>query len=152
MYLSNDWQRSVEALRAIGLEPKRQTSTVRRGVTQVIYRPGEAIIELVGPRQPPPRSMLAGLTLVTTDVDATHAALSDSTKPPWDAVQPGRRMTVVKHAVHGMSVPVAFMSPHVRGVEGSGDERERLFQRRARAQEEELRRRGEPGTGDASKL
>ena len=151
VYLSDDWQRSVDALRAIGLEPKRQTSVVRRGVTQVIYRPGQAIIELVGPRQPPPKPSLAGLTLVTADVDATHAALSESTKPPWDAVQPGRRMTVVKHALHGMSVPIAFISPHVRGVERSGDERERLLERRARAQEAELKRRGED-TGGASKL
>ena len=33
------------------------------------------------------------MTVVCDDIDATHAALSDSTKPPWDAVQKDRRMT-----------------------------------------------------------
>ena len=43
---------------------------------------------------------LFGLTLVTTDVDQTHAVLAETTKAPWPAVQPGRRMTVVRHKEH----------------------------------------------------
>jgi len=40
-----------------------------------------------------------------------------------------------------MSVAVAFMSPHVKGLEGTAEERERLFEERARAQEAELAQR-----------
>ena len=107
----------------------------------MIYRPSTAIIELVGPKQPPKKTHLWGLTLVTSDVDRTHAQLPQSTKAPWDAVQPGRRMTVLKHSHHGISTALAFMSPHIKGVEGKGMERERLLEQRALAQEAELRKR-----------
>ena len=50
-------------------------------------------------------------------------------------------MTVAQHTKHGVSVAMAFMSPHVKGLEGTGEERERLFEQRARAQEAELERR-----------
>jgi hypothetical protein len=50
-------------------------------------------------------------------------------------------MTVVQHAKHGVSVAMAFMSPHVKGLEGTSEDRERLFEQRARAQEAELERR-----------
>jgi hypothetical protein len=51
---------------------------------------------------------------VSEDIDATHAALAETTKPPWDAVQPGRRITTLWGAKHGISIPVAIMSPHVK--------------------------------------
>ena len=50
-------------------------------------------------------------------------------------------LTVVQHAKHGMSVSMAFMSPHVKGLEGTREERERMFDERARAQQAELARR-----------
>lgn len=56
-------------------------------------------------------------------------------------------MTVLKEAQHGISVAVAFMSPHVRGLEGSKEERERLFEQRAREQEDELAKREARGDG-----
>ena len=112
-------------LGAAGIAPLRETSTVRKGVRQVIFRPGAAIVELVGSARTAGRpAEVGGLTLVTADVDATHAALPATTKPPWDAVQPGRRMTVLRHEAHGMSVAMAFMSPHVKGLEGSAEARD----------------------------
>eukprot|EP00658_Telonema_sp_P-2_P075102 TRINITY_DN644_c0_g2_i1.p1 TRINITY_DN644_c0_g2~~TRINITY_DN644_c0_g2_i1.p1 ORF type:complete len:238 (-),score=43.44 TRINITY_DN644_c0_g2_i1:391-1104(-) len=138
---SPDWQQSVLDLRSVGLEPLRETNSVRRGVTQVIYRPKNTIIELVGPRKPPEHPTLKGLTLVTSDVDTTHQFFGEYVKPPWDAVQPGRRMTVLKN-FPGISIAVAFMSPHVREVV-KGEAREKLYQQRARAQEAELSRRAD---------
>ena len=58
-------------------------------------------------------------------------------------MQPGRRMTVLNGAKQGVSIPLALMSPHVRGLEGSENEREQVFEKRARVQEEELRQRAQ---------
>lgn len=140
---------TVSAFNQIGWKPKRKTSTLRRGVTQVFFREGEVIIELVGPSTAPQpnenvkTAYLWGLTLVSADVDATHRVLSESTRPPWSAVQPGRRMTVLNGAKHDISIPVAIMSPHVPMVCPPGSQQERLLEQRARQQEAELRRRKE---------
>lgn len=107
----------------------------------MIYRPSDVIIELVGPEAPPPAAMLWGLTLVTSDVDHTHRFLPTHTKAPWPAVQPGRTMTVLKE-FPGISIPIAFMSPHVKDTSNlRGESREQLYQQRARAQERELKQR-----------
>lgn len=142
VFQSPDADESIAQLAAIGVQPIRETSRVRKGVRQVIFRPSRVIIELVESKKTkstPP--CLFGLTLVTKDVDHTHKVLSSTTKPPWPAVQPGRRMTVVRHSDHNMSVAIAFMSPHVRGLEGGSKDREKLFEQRARAQEAELQNR-----------
>lgn len=142
VFQSPDADESIAQLAAIGVRPIRETSRVRKGVRQVIFRPSKVIIELIeskNTKSNPPS--LFGLTLVTEDVDHTHKVLGSTTKPPWPAVQPGRRMTVVRHSDHNMSVAVAFMSPHVRGLEGSSKDREKLFEQRARAQESELQNR-----------
>lgn len=139
---SPDADESIAQLAAIGVRPIRESTRVRKGVRQVIFRPSRVILELVeskNTKSNPPR--LFGLTLVTEDVDQTHKVLKSTTKPPWPAVQPGRRMTVVRHADHNMSVAVAFMSPHVRGLEGNSEDRERLFEQRAQEQEAELQKR-----------
>jgi len=141
---SPEADRTIQRLAEVGIHPIREQSTVRQNVRQVIFRPSTAIIELVQTKntaKAPPH--IWGLTLVTGDVDQTHAFLDKTTKAPWPAVQPGRRMTVVDHKAHGMSVAMAFMSPHVAGLEGTGEERLRLFEVRARAQETELKKRQE---------
>lgn len=142
VFQTPDADTSIYELAHVGIKPIRETSKVRKGVRQVIFRPSKAIIELVQSKNTAdhlPR--LFGLTLVTVDVDKSHQLLAKTTREPWPAVQPGQRMTVVQHAKHGMSVPMAFMSPHVKGLEGTREERERLFEERARAQEAELARR-----------
>lgn len=139
---SPDAERTIQRLAEANIYPIRETSTVRKGVRQVIFRPSTAIIELVQSKNTensPP--YIWGLTLVTGDVDKTHASLEKTTKAPWPAVQPGRRMTVLDNKAHGLSVALAFMTPHVAGLEGTGENRERLFEERARAQEAELAKR-----------
>ena len=142
--VTDDIDRSIAALDGLGLRPIRRTDKVRKGVTQVIFRPGHTILELVHSNRSAtslasPGSRLWGLTLVTRDIDHTHAYLKDSTKPPWPAVQPGRRITVLKS--EGVSVAVAIMSKHVKGLEGKGQDREKLLEKRAREQEKILRDR-----------
>ena len=109
---------------------------------QLFYRPGGTTIEVIAPSQKPegPKgevdATLWGLTLVSNDINKTHVFLKQSTKPPWDAVQPGRKMTVLNGKVHGVSVLVAIMSPHVKAKISE----EELIAR-ARAQEKELAER-----------
>lgn len=142
--ITDDIGRSIDALDGLGLRPLRRTDKVRKGVTQVIFRPGHTILELVCSTRtatslPSPKSSLWGLTLVTRDIEHTHAYLKHSTKPPWPAVQPGRQITVLKSK--GVSVAVAFISKHVKGLEGKGRDREKILEKRAREQEEILRDR-----------
>eukprot|EP00040_Diaphanoeca_grandis_P021615 m.115344 g.115344 ORF g.115344 m.115344 type:complete len:267 (+) comp28416_c0_seq1:106-906(+) len=134
---------TIQILSSIAnLSPLRETNSVRHGVRQVIYRPSETIVELVGSSKTANRpAYLWGITVTANDVDHTHAVLPKTTKEPWDAVQPGRRITVLASGAHDVSVALAFMSPHVAGLEGKNEDRELLFQRRARAQEKELEER-----------
>lgn len=55
-------------------------------------------------------STLWGITYVVGDVEATAAFFGDRTTPVKDAVQPGRRITTLKHRALGMSVPTAMIS------------------------------------------
>jgi hypothetical protein len=53
--------------------------------------------------------------LISPDLDATAAHLGDVTSAPKDAVQKGRRISTLRTRDLDISVPVAFMSPHVAG-------------------------------------
>ena len=52
-----------------------------------------------------------GLAHTVRDIDATAALLSEHIGNVKDAVQPGRRITTLRHKPLGMSVATAFMSP-----------------------------------------
>jgi hypothetical protein len=113
-----DLDRTIGALAAIGAEPRRTRPTTApdgSAITQVFFRLGEAILELVGPPEPtgdgPAR--IWGLAFVSADLDATAAHLGDLVGEPRDAVQPGRRIATLRRAA-GPTVPVAFMSDEPR--------------------------------------
>lgn len=50
--------------------------------------------------------------MVTEDIDALAQALGTKVGRVKDAVQPGRRIVTLRHQELGISVPIAFMSPH----------------------------------------
>jgi hypothetical protein len=54
------------------------------------------------------------MTYVVTDIDATASFFGECTAPVKDAVQPGRRITTLRHQEFGMSVRTAFISAPVR--------------------------------------
>ncbi|WP_183092179.1 glyoxalase [Nocardioides stalactiti] len=116
--LSPDLARTITALAAVGLEPRRERDGSLGGapMRQVFYRLGEVILEVVGApdvaNEGP--SSLWGLTHVVADVDAAAAALGEAGGHPKDAVQPGRRITTLRHRDLGMSVRTALITPHVR--------------------------------------
>jgi hypothetical protein len=112
--LSSDLGRTVESLAAVGLNPRRERDGELGGrpIRQIFFRFGEVIVEVVGP----PRttsdgpSTLWGITYVVADIDATAAFFGDHTTPVKDAVQPGRRITTLRHHEIGMSVRTAMIS------------------------------------------
>lgn len=115
--MSPDLKRTVASLAAVGLAPRRERDADLGGrpVRQIFFRLGEVILEVVGSpetaREGPSR--LWGITYVVADIDATASFFGDRTAPVKDAVQPGRRITTLRHRDLGMSVPTAVISPPI---------------------------------------
>jgi hypothetical protein len=116
--LSPDLSRTVESLAAVGVSPRRQRDGELGGqaIRQIFFRFGGVIIEVVGAPGPAGEgpSTLWGITYVVADVDATASFFGDRTTPVKDAVQPGRRITTIRHHEFGMSVRSAMISAPAR--------------------------------------
>jgi hypothetical protein len=112
--LSPDLDRTVAALGAVGVQPRRERlgELGGRPIRQIFFRFGAVIIEAVGSPdtvgQGP--STLWGITYTVTDIDETAAFFDGRTTRVKDAVQPGRRITTVHHQEFGMSVRTAMLS------------------------------------------
>jgi hypothetical protein len=121
--LSPDLGRTTRALAAVGLEPRRERDAELGGLPmrQVFYRLGEVILEVVGSPDSAGEgpSTLWGLTHVVADIDAAVAALGEVGGRVKDAVQPGRRITTLRHRDLGLSVRTALISPDPRQAEAS---------------------------------
>jgi catechol 2,3-dioxygenase-like lactoylglutathione lyase family enzyme len=129
--LTGDVDRTVAAFGEAGLEARgeRHTDDYGSPMRQVFCWAGDVIVEIVGPEaagaegtdsgQPTPHpdpASIFGLALVADDLDATGARLGDLLATPKDAVQPGRRIAGLRGREVGISIPIAVMSPHVRGT------------------------------------
>jgi hypothetical protein len=118
--LSPDLSRTVEALAAIGLHPRRERDAELGGrpMRQVFFRCGEVIVEVVGSPDAAGGgpATLWGITYVVADIDATAGFFGDHTAPVKDAVQPGRRITTLRHRDYGMSVRTAMISAPILGA------------------------------------
>ena len=116
--LSPDLRRTVESLTTIGVEARRERDSQLggRSMRQIFFRAGEVIIEVVGSPETASEgpSSLWGITYVVADIDATAAYFGDRTAPVKDAVQPGRRITTLRHRELGISLPSAMISAHIR--------------------------------------
>jgi hypothetical protein len=116
--MSPDLSRTVEALAAIGVDPRRERDAELGGqaIRQIFFRLGEVIVEVVGSAGTASAgpSTLWGITYVVDDVDATAAFFGEHTTPVKDAVQPGRRITTLHHHALGMSVQSAMISTPAR--------------------------------------
>lgn len=118
--MSPDLNRTVDALTAIGVHPRRTRDADLGGrpIRQVFFRMGEVIVEAVGSPDVASEgpSALWGITYTVADIDATAAVFADRTAPVKDAVQPGRRITTVRHREFGMSVRTAMISVPILGA------------------------------------
>jgi hypothetical protein len=116
--LSPDLGRTVESLAAVGVDPRRERDSELGGrpIRQIFFRLGEVIVEVVGSLATVGEgpSSLWGMTYVVTDIDATASFFGDRTAPVKDAVQPGRRISTLRHQEFGMSVRTALISAPVR--------------------------------------
>jgi hypothetical protein len=116
---SPDLGRTVEALAAIGVEPRRERDAQLGGrpIRQIFVRLGDAIIEVVGSPESAGEgpSRLWGITYEVANIDAAARYLGDRTSPVKDAVQPGRRITTLRHHQLGMSVRTAMISAPILG-------------------------------------
>ena len=112
--LSPDLDRTVASMAAIGVAPRRERDTELGGrpMRQIFFRLGEVIIEVVGSPETTSDgpSKLWGITYVVDDIDASAAFFGDHTAPVKDAVQPGRRITTLRHRDLGISVHTAVIS------------------------------------------
>jgi hypothetical protein len=112
--LSPDLDRTVAALAAVGVDPRRERDGELGGqpIRQIFFRFGGLIIEAVGSpgtaNEGP--STLWGITYNVADIDATASFFGDRTTPVKQAVQPGRRITTLRHHELGMSVRTAMIS------------------------------------------
>ncbi|MEM9465879.1 MAG: glyoxalase [Actinomycetota bacterium] len=124
--------RTSMALEAVGLEKRRTREFTVGDETrrQDFFWMGDVILELVGvvatvgviggdgAAPPSGRDLPAtfwGLALECDDLDAAAEALGDGLGRIKDAVQTGRRIATIRSQELGVSVPIALMSPHVRG-------------------------------------
>jgi hypothetical protein len=112
--LSPDLHRTVESLAAVGVQPRREREAKLGGrpIRQIFFRFGDVIIEAVGSPGAASEgpSTLWGITYVVADIDATASFFAENTTPVKDAVQPGRRITTLRHHELGMSVRSAMIS------------------------------------------
>ncbi|XBB65183.1 VOC family protein [Nocardioides sp. WV_118_6] len=116
--LSPDLDRTRAVLAALGAEERRVRDGQLGGapVRQVFYRFGEVVLEVVGAPDAAGEgpASLWGVTFTVADIDAAAGLLGERTAPVKDAVQPGRRITTVRHRDLGMSVRTALISAPVR--------------------------------------
>lgn len=112
--MSPHLDRTVAALAAAGVTPRRERDAELGGrpIRQIFFRFGELIVEVVGSPGATGEgpSTLWGLTYVVADLDATASLFGDRATPVKDAVQPGRRITTLRHRDFGMSVATAMIS------------------------------------------
>ena len=115
-----DMDRTLEALRAVGLRVSRMRDTGIPGprARQAFVWCGDVILEVVGPHEPEGDgpAHLWGLVVVTADIDALMARTDSWVSTIRDAVQHGRRIAPVRREA-GSTVPLAFMTPHTRRAE-----------------------------------
>lgn len=114
--LSPDLKRTVAALADVDVHPRRERDGQLGGrpMRQIFFRLGEVILEVVGSPDVTGDgpSTLWGLTYVVQDIDATAAFFGERTASVKPAVQPGRRITTLRHQEFGMSVRTAMISGH----------------------------------------
>ncbi len=116
---SPDLGRTVAALAAVGVEPRRERDAELGGrpIRQIFVRFGEVILEVVGSPDTAGEgpSTLWGITYEVTDIDASAAFFGERTTGVKDAVQPGRRITTLHQRELGMSVRTALISAPILG-------------------------------------
>jgi hypothetical protein len=111
---SPDLARTVATLEAVGLAVRRVRDTTLAGapLRQIFFRLGDVVLELIGSPEATGGgpATVWGLTHTVADIDAAAALLGEHTGRVKDAVQPGRRITTVRHRALDISVATALIT------------------------------------------
>jgi len=115
--MSPNMDRTRAALAGTGFEARRTREYEMKGTAmeQTFFWMGDVILELVGPAEPAgdgPAS-LWGLAFVSDDLEETVRWLGERCSESRVAVQKGRRIASLRHKDLDITVPIAFMTPHV---------------------------------------
>ena len=112
--MSPDLDRTVAALATLGVEPRRHRDAEIGGrpIRQIFFRFDDVVIEVVGSPDTAGTgpSTLWGITYVAADIDESARFFGDRTSAVKAAVQPGRRITTLRHRELGLSVRTALIS------------------------------------------
>lgn len=126
--ISSYLDRTVTALQGAGLDLRRirEQPTPAGAPRQAFFRLGEPVLEVVqAPAEAIERTggdrpaFFWGLAFVAPEIDATVASLGDRAGEIRDAVQPGRRIATLRRSA-GLSLPVALITPPVKGPPAAG--------------------------------
>lgn len=113
--MTPDRARTVSALEAVGLEVRRVREAgpmYGAPTTQTFFRLGDVVLEVVAPEAPADGdSRFYGLAFDVQDLDALPARYGQRLGRIKEAVQPGRRISTLRHKDFGLSVAIAFMTP-----------------------------------------
>jgi hypothetical protein len=114
----------------VGLTPRRWRDHVLPDGTearQAFFRVGQVVLEVVAPRtrphRPRPGVRPFGLAVTALDIERARACMGDALGPTRPAVQPGRFIATVRRGAHGLTTPLALMSPtrpRPPGPDGTG--------------------------------
>lgn len=112
---TGDIDRTVAALADVGIEERRRArmETPLGERQQSFLWAGRVILEVVGPVAPDPSAKMGiwGLALVSSNLEITGNVIGEHLSEPRDAVQPGRKITIVDTKALDISVPIAVLSP-----------------------------------------
>ena len=91
----------------------RDAGTPEHPLSQGFLWAGDVLVEVAGPPgdEAPEPAELWGLVVVVPDLEALSELGDGVIGEIRDAVQPGRRIATVPREA-GLSVPLAFMTPH----------------------------------------
>jgi hypothetical protein len=115
---SSSTPRTVAAFNQAGLQRRghRDTNSEGTSVDMTFFWIGDQLVELAGPPVPDENgrpARFSGIAFSSEDLDQTVALLGELSTVPREAVQPGRHICAL-HKEAGSSVPMAFMTPHVK--------------------------------------
>jgi len=118
---TNNFDRTVPAFVELGMDERKTQTFNVDGVErrQSFFWAGRVIVELVGPaiaEDGPAAASFWGLALVSANLEIANNELGEALSEPKDAVQPGRKIATLKTKDLDISVPIAFMSPHVANL------------------------------------
>eukprot|EP00941_MAST-03F_sp_MAST-3F-sp1_P002749 g2749.t1 len=116
---SNNFEETNKNLQKNGFILKRVITNPKTKQSFSFFRDGGWILEVLGSssfeeESVSKKSELWGITLVVDDIMRTKSLLKNNLSEVRNAKQKGRKIATLRHKNFGMSVNIAFITPHVK--------------------------------------